>query len=186
MDLIPTQFPAQHHPAHAQSGAKQHTGQGMDGHLGGAVDGDMGCDGLAKLHHRQILHDKGIHAGTSSLADERADIAGLPVGNQRIECQMHRDATDMAILDGFGEHLRCEVFRALAGVKEAAAQVDRVGTVLHGSTQRLHGAGGGQKFQHSNSLPIWHTCIHYNTPRPQVPVLSMNFMKIYRAHELGI
>ena len=66
---------------------------------------------------------------------------------------MHRHAPDMAVFDRLGEHGDGEVFRALAGVKGAAAQVDRVGAVLNGRLQRFHGSGGSQKFQHSVFSP---------------------------------
>ena len=83
-DLVPSQLPAEHHPAHAHGGAEQHPGQGMHRELGGAVDGDFGGNLAAKLRHAQILYDKGVHAGGGRLPDQRADVADFPVGHQSI------------------------------------------------------------------------------------------------------
>ncbi len=88
------------------------------------------------------------------MADQRGDFPGLPIGNQGIEGQMHRDATDMAVLDGFGEHLGCEILGALAGIKAPATQIYGIGTVLYGGPEGLHGSGGGEQFQHSRFSPL--------------------------------
>ena len=55
---------------------------------------------------------------------------------------MDTNATDMAVLDGFGQHLDGEIFGALAGVEDAAAQVYRIGAVTDGGLQCFHGPGG--------------------------------------------
>ena len=83
-DLLPAQFPAQHHPAHAPGGAEHHPGQGVDRHLGGAVEGHMGGDLTAQLHHAQILDDEGIHAAAGGVADGLTQLGDLLVGDQGI------------------------------------------------------------------------------------------------------
>ena len=57
---------------------------------------------------------------------------------------MDLDPSDMAVFQSFPQCFQGEVFRALAGVEGADAQVDRVGPVLHGGPQRVHGPGGRQ------------------------------------------
>ena len=87
------------------------------------------------------------------MADQLADSRYFPVGYQGIESQMDRHAANMAVFDGFGQGLGCEIFRALAGVEGAAAQIDRVGTVLHRRAQGLHRPGRSQQFQHNIFSP---------------------------------
>ena len=64
---------------------------------------------------------------------------------------MHLDAPDVAVGHGLLELLQGEVFGAPAGVEGAQAEVDRVGAILHGGAQCVHGAGGGEKFQSNSS-----------------------------------
>ena len=44
-----------------------------------------------------------------------------------------------------------QVFGAPAGVEGAQAEVHRIGAILHGGAQGVHGAGGGEKFQSNSS-----------------------------------
>ena len=44
----------------------------------------------------------------------------------------------------------------MSGIKGAASKVDGIGTVLHGGTERLHGAGGSQQFEHKNPSFSWY------------------------------
>ena len=101
----------------------------------------MGCDLAAQLHNAQILHNEGIHVRVCRVADQFNEIFGLPVGNQGIQGQMHRNAPDMAVFDCLGQGLGGEILCALARVKHTAAEVDGIGAVLYRSPEGLHGPG---------------------------------------------
>ena len=90
----------------------------------------MGCDLTAQLHNAQILDDEGINIVLGRMADQLAQLLGLPVGHQGVQGQMHRNATDVAILDGIHQGLGGKILRALSCIKGAYAQVDCIGTVL--------------------------------------------------------
>ena len=121
MNIIPAQFPAQHHPSQTHGSAEQHAGQGVDAHLRRAVDGNVGRNLPAQLNHRQILYDEGIHIADSGAANQIADLPHFPVGNQGVQGQVHRNTANMTVLYCLGEHLRCEIFCTLTGIKAAAA-----------------------------------------------------------------
>ena len=63
---------------------------------------------------------------------------------------MHLCAAHMAVGDRLLKLVRGKIPRAHAGIKHAAAQIDRVRAVLHGGTQRFHRAGRRQQFNHKN------------------------------------
>ena len=69
----------------------------MNAHLGGTVNGDVGADLLTQLQNAQILHDKGVHTAGGGMTDQSDRLGSFLIGNQRIECQMDSDTTNMAI-----------------------------------------------------------------------------------------
>ena len=142
-DLLLAQLSAQDHAAHTQSGTDLDTGQRVDGELGGAVNGHAGGDLTAQPHYAQVLNDEGIHAGQGGLTDQLFQFGGLLVGNQGVQSQVNGNAADMAVLDCFGQGLQGKILGALTRIKNANAQIDRIGTVLNGGLQRFHGAGRG-------------------------------------------
>ena len=150
-DFLPGQLPGQHHPADAQPRRLQHALQGVNAHLGGGVDRDGRGNGPAQLHQAQILDDKGVHTDPGGGPNDLGGLGQLPVGDQDIEGQMDLDAPDVAVGHGLPELFQGEIFRAPAGVEDVETQVHRVGPVLYGGPQGIHGAGGGEKFQHSAS-----------------------------------
>ena len=139
-DLLPAQLPAEHHPLQAHGGAKLDTGQGVNGHLGGAVNRNLGGNLAAKLHHPQILDDKGIDIVLGGMADQLRHLLHLPVCHQGVDSQVYLHTPDMAVFDCLHQGLGGKVLCALAGVKAAAAQVNRIGSVLHRCPKGLHGA----------------------------------------------
>ena len=143
LDLLPVQLPAQDHPAHAHGGTQLDTCQIVNGHLGGAVEGHMGGDLAAQLHNAQVLDDEGIHTGGGRMADQITEFFGFPVGNQGIQGQMHLNTPDVAVLDRLRQGLGGEILGALAGIKGAAAQIDRICAILHRSAQGIHRARRG-------------------------------------------
>ena len=143
-DLLPAQLPAEHHPLHAHGGAQLHAGQGVDGHLRGAVHRHLRRDLAAQLRHPQILHDIGIHSRFGGFADQLGHGFELPVGDQGVQRQVHGDTPHVAVFQRLAQGLQCEIFRALAGVKCADAEIDGIGAILNGCSQRLHRPGGGQ------------------------------------------
>ena len=143
-DLLPGQLPAQNHPAHAHGRAQLHPRQGVNRHLGGAVDGHLGGNLAAQLHHPQVLDDEGVHVVLGGVPDQLRHFPHLPVRHQGVHRQMNLNPPDMTIFDCLHQGLGGEILCALPGVKAAAAEINRVGSVLHRGPQRLHGAGGGQ------------------------------------------
>ena len=139
-DLLPVQLPAEHHPVQAHGGAELDAGQTVDGHLGGAVDADPGGDLTAQLGHPQILDDEGIDVVLCGMADQLRHLLHLPVCHQGVDGQVYLHATDMAVFDCLHKGLGGKVLCALAGVKVAAAQVNRIGSVLNRCPKGLHGA----------------------------------------------
>ena len=55
-DVLPGQFPAEHHTAHAQVGGSLHAVQAVNGHLGGGVDRQVRCALAQGAHQSHILH----------------------------------------------------------------------------------------------------------------------------------
>ena len=98
----------------------------------------------AQLGNAQVLHNKGIHTGLGSSADEVGHGLELPVGDQGVEGQVDSHPPDVAVFQRFSQCFQGEVFSALTGVEGADAQIDGVGTILYSSPQRFHGTGGGQ------------------------------------------
>ena len=150
-DLFLIQFPAKHHPAHTPGCAQQHTGQGVHRHLGRSVQRHGRGNPPAQLNHAQILHDKCIHTGLSSSLDQLDAILGLPIGHQGVQSQMHLYPSHVAVFHRLGQGLDREIFRALTGIKSAAAQVNGIGAVLYRSPQCIHRACRSQQFDHTHS-----------------------------------
>ena len=100
----------------------------------------MGGDLAAKLHHSQILNDKGIDIVLGSMADGLCHVAHFPIRNQGIDGQMHLHPPDVAILHCLHQGLGGEILGALAGVKCPNAQINSVCSVLNRCPQSLHGA----------------------------------------------
>ena len=115
----------------------------MNGHLGGAVDGDVGGNLTAQPHYPQILHDKGIHTALGGVANQLDKLLGLLVRHQSIQSKVDCHIPDMAVLHRLGQCLGGEVFCALAGVIDTAAQINGIGTVLDGGPEGLHGPSRG-------------------------------------------
>ena len=143
-DLVPAQLTAQDNAGHAPGGAELDAVQIVDGQLGGAVEGDMGCDFPALLNDAQILHDESIHTGGGGIADQFAQFAHFPVGDQGVQGQMNFDATDVAVFYCLSQGLRGKVFCALSCVKGTDAQVNGVCTILYRRFQRIHRTSRGQ------------------------------------------
>ncbi len=137
-NFLPAQLPAQHNPPNAHSRTQQHAGQRMHCHLRGTVNLHLGRNLATHLHNAQILYDKGIHANPCCKSNHLLQLGHFPVGYQRVQCQVNRHTSDMAILHRLFQCLRCKIFGALAGVKAAAAQINGIRAVLHRSTQRIH------------------------------------------------
>ena len=150
-DLLPGQLPGQHHPADAHPGGLQHALQGVNAHLGGGVDGNGRRQLANQLHQPQVLDDEGVHPQPGGGADDVRGRQHLPVRDQDIQRQMDLHAPDVAVGHRLLQLFQGKVFRAPAGVERVEAQIDRVGPILHGSPQRVHGAGGREKFQHNAS-----------------------------------
>ena len=148
-NLLPAQFPAEHHPAQTPGRAQQHAGQGVNGHLGGAVQRNGRGDPAAKLHHAQILDDKGIHAAFGCGFDQFDALRDFLIRHQRIERQMHRHTPDMAVFDCLSQGLNGKILCALTGIKCAAAQVNSVGAILYRRPQGIHAPRGSQQFDHT-------------------------------------
>ena len=104
----------------------------------------MGSDLAAQLHHAQVLHDEGVNIILGGMADQLRRLLHLPVGDKGVQGQMHLHAPDVAVFHRVHQGLGGKVFRALAGVQTAHAQIHRVGTVLHRGSQGFHRTGGSQ------------------------------------------
>ena len=102
----------------------------------------MGGNLAAQLHQAQILHDERVHLAQRRRADQLRRLGHFPVGQERVERQVHLHAPDMTIFHRLAQLVGGEIFGALAGIKAACAQIYCVGSVLHCGAQRNHGAGG--------------------------------------------
>ena len=147
-DLVPAQLPAQHHPGEAQVGAGLHPVQGVDGHLGGGVEGQVGGDLPEHPGHPQVLDDDGVHPDPAGVGGLFGGPGQLPVGEQGVQGQVDPGPPEMAVRNRRRGLLRGEIFGVAAGVEVPVAQIDAVRPVLYGGGHRLHGAGGGEQFQH--------------------------------------
>ena len=93
---------------------------------------------LEKLDRRreQLRRDHGIE-----LTDELTAVVQFPVGDQGVQGQVDLATAHMAVLGRLGQGLYGKILRPLAGIKAAAAKVDRVRAILDRSPQGLHGPG---------------------------------------------
>ena len=117
----------------------------------------MGCHLVAQIDHTQVLDDKGIHAGFRAGTDHLHQLRDLLVRDQCVEGQMDSDTSDVAVFHRLHQCLRGEILCALPGIKCAATKIYGICAILNRCAQRFHRPRGGQKFQHSNSSPLWYT-----------------------------
>ena len=143
-DFLPGQLPAEHHPLHSHGGAQQHPGQGVHRQLGGAVHRHLRGNLAAQLGHPQVLHNISVHTRLRRFANQLGHGLEFPVRDQGVQRQVHGDTPDVAVFQRLAQGFQCEVLCALAGVKGSDAQIHRIGSVLHGSPQRIHRPGRGQ------------------------------------------
>ena len=151
-DLLPAQLPGQDHPAHAHGRGPQDAVQGVDRHLGGGVEGNLRRHLTQQGDQTEILHNKGVHAGTDGCSDGLGSLLQLPVGHQGVQRQMNLNAPDMAITHGVRQLVQGKVLGVLSGVERAGAQIDGIGAALNRRTEGIHGTGGRKQFQHIKSL----------------------------------
>ena len=141
-DLLAGKLPRQHHAADAKLCRLLHALERMDAHLRGCVDRHLRRDLAAECDHAQILHDERIDAQHRRRPDHLRRSRHLAVGDQRVERQVYLYAAHMAVDDGFLKLVHGKIPRAHACVEGVISKINRVGSVLHGGAQRLHGAGG--------------------------------------------
>ena len=103
---------------------------------------------LAQLHHTKVLHDERIHSEHDRRPDDLRRACHLPVGDERVERQMHLHAAHMAIDNRLLQFVGGEILRAHAGVEHIISKINRVRSVLHSGAQRLHRARGRKQFEH--------------------------------------
>ena len=125
----------------------------MDAHLGAGVDGQLRAELAAELRDTQILDDDRVDACADGDPQELGRGVHLPVGGEGVEGQVDLRAADMTEADGLAQLVRGEVFGVGAGIERAQPQIDRVGAALDGCAQRVHGPGGGEKFDHADTSP---------------------------------
>ena len=97
---------------------------------------------LAQLHHTKILHDECVHPEHGRRPDDLCRARHLPVGDERVERQMHLHAAHMAVDNRLLQFVGGEILRAHAGVEHIISKINRVRSVLYGGAQRLHRARG--------------------------------------------
>ena len=74
------------------------------------------------------------------MADHLTDMGLFLIGDQGIQGKMHRHTPDMAVFYCLHQGLGGKILRRLAGIKAAAAQLHRVGSVLNGGAEGFHGS----------------------------------------------
>ena len=140
-NLRAAQFSCQDHAGHAHIRRLQHAGDGMDAHLRGGMDCHLRSTPPAQPCQAEVLNNKGVHPGFGSRINHGNRRVHLPVKHQGVQRQMHLHAADMTHANNVGELFYLKITRPHSGVKTVCSQIDRVGTVLHGSTKRIHGTG---------------------------------------------
>ena len=147
-DLLHRKLARQNHPAAAQLRRGNHTLERVNRHLRGRMHRHRRRNFLAQLHHAEVLHDKRIDAEDRRRPDDLRRARHLPVGNKRVERQMHLHAAHMAVDNRLLQLVGREILRAHAGVEHIISKINRIGSVLYGSAQRLHRARGRKQFEH--------------------------------------
>ena len=104
----------------------------------GQIRGDMPGQG----RQAPVLDDHAVYAAPAGQAQHPLRLRQLPVGEQRVERQIELDAPEAAVLDGGGQLVLGEIPCAPPGVEAAAAQIDRVRSVLNRRGHGLPVAGG--------------------------------------------
>jgi len=143
-DLLARQLPRQHDAAEAQLRRLLHALERVDAHLRRGVEHRVGRQLAHELRHAEILHDERVHAQQGRRTHDLGRARHLPVGDKRVERQMHLDPADMAIDHSLLQLVRRKIMRAHARVEGVIAQINRIRAVLDGGAQRLHRPGGRQ------------------------------------------
>ena len=112
--------------------------------IGGGPAGYTAALYAARAGMSVVVIEKLSAGGQMALTEQIDNYPGFVYGVDGIQCQMHLHTAHVAVFYRFGKSLRCKIFRALAGIETAAAQIYRVSTVLNGSFQGFHRAGGRQ------------------------------------------
>ena len=100
-----------------------------------------------------LLDDENIVTACRRMADQLCQFGALPVGDQRVQGQVHRNTTDMTIFHRLRQGLGGEILGALPCIKLSAAKIHGICAVLYRCPQSLHRPCRRQKFQHKSLSP---------------------------------
>ena len=147
-NLLHRKLARQHDPAASELRCGHNALERVNRHLRRRMNRHRRRNLLAQLHHTKVLHDERIHSEHGRRPDDLRRACHLPVGDERVERQMHLHAAHMAIDNRLLQFVGGEILRAHAGVEHIISKINRVRSVLHSGAQRLHRARGRKQFEH--------------------------------------
>ena len=146
--LIAGQLAGQHHPLQSQRGGLVGSAQGEQAHLGAGVERYVRHDLTGQGQQTPVLHQYGVHAHITGLAQRLCRLFQLAVRQQGVQRQKDPHASQMAVRHCRSEFLIGEVFGTAPRVKGAEAHIYRVRAGLDGGNEGVEAAGGGEELHH--------------------------------------